>query len=236
MHGCLSSHDLSDGEAGDEGGVRAGISGCYGTGGGADGHGCAGAPRPRCKRRRGSLCSGASGDIRHDDRHGSESHDGRPPHGSDVLLRASAAETRPQVLPCHVCFRQPRVRQDIESYADCGICAERACAVCLRECGGHATSMERSESGGHERGGGGEGRGDGWGGPERGVGNASFEMRDVGEQEWQKQKRSRDLEAGGDAAWHGKGQVRRVCSKCCVERGSEGEVWCLRCLKSDAYS
>jgi len=24
-----------------------------------------------------------------------------------------------------------------------------------------------------------------------------------------------------------------VCSRCCVERGTEGEVWCLRCLRAE---
>ena len=25
----------------------------------------------------------------------------------------------------------------------------------------------------------------------------------------------------------------KVCSRCCVERGSEGEVWCLGCLRAE---
>jgi hypothetical protein len=25
----------------------------------------------------------------------------------------------------------------------------------------------------------------------------------------------------------------RICSRCCVERGTEGEVWCLGCLRAE---
>lgn len=31
----------------------------------------------------------------------------------------------------------------------------------------------------------------------------------------------------------GQGHKGMVCSRCCVERGTEGEVWCLGCLRAE---
>jgi hypothetical protein len=29
------------------------------------------------------------------------------------------------------------------------------------------------------------------------------------------------------------GHRGRICSRCCVERGAEGDVWCLGCLRTE---
>ncbi|PGH09639.1 hypothetical protein AJ80_07668 [Polytolypa hystricis UAMH7299] len=39
--------------------------------------------------------------------------------------------------PCHICHRRPTTRSVVDAYADCEICNERACYICLRECAGH---------------------------------------------------------------------------------------------------
>ncbi|KAL2809873.1 hypothetical protein BJX63DRAFT_341164 [Aspergillus granulosus] len=36
--------------------------------------------------------------------------------------------------PCHICHRRPTTRELLEAYADCDLCGERACFVCLRQC------------------------------------------------------------------------------------------------------
>jgi hypothetical protein len=38
--------------------------------------------------------------------------------------------------PCHVCHRRPTTRSVLDAYADCELCGERACYICLRECNG----------------------------------------------------------------------------------------------------
>lgn len=46
------------------------------------------------------------------------------------------------------------------------------------------------------------------------------------------EQKQRKGEGGGDAdgSWNGSGHRRVICSQCCVERGSEGDVVCLGCL------
>ncbi|CAG8216713.1 unnamed protein product [Penicillium salamii] len=43
---------------------------------------------------------------------------------------ASASALR----PCHICHRRPTTRQVLDAYADCDLCHERACFICLRQC------------------------------------------------------------------------------------------------------
>lgn len=40
----------------------------------------------------------------------------------------------PLLRPCHVCHRKPTTRVMLDAYADCELCGERACYICLREC------------------------------------------------------------------------------------------------------
>ncbi|EYE93803.1 uncharacterized protein EURHEDRAFT_378794 [Aspergillus ruber CBS 135680] len=42
----------------------------------------------------------------------------------------SAASLR----PCHICYRRPTTRELLDAYADCDLCGERACYICLRQC------------------------------------------------------------------------------------------------------
>ncbi|BDD59105.1 hypothetical protein MAP00_004343 [Monascus purpureus] len=36
--------------------------------------------------------------------------------------------------PCHICHRRPTTREVLDAYADCDLCGERACYICLRQC------------------------------------------------------------------------------------------------------
>ncbi|KAE8377541.1 hypothetical protein BDV26DRAFT_263467 [Aspergillus bertholletiae] len=36
--------------------------------------------------------------------------------------------------PCNVCHRRPTTKEVLDAYADCDICGERSCYICLRQC------------------------------------------------------------------------------------------------------
>lgn len=36
--------------------------------------------------------------------------------------------------PCHICYRRPTTRELLDAYADCDLCGQRACYICLRQC------------------------------------------------------------------------------------------------------
>lgn len=47
----------------------------------------------------------------------------------------SYPSTSPSALrPCHICHRRPTTRQVLDAYADCDLCSQRACFICLRQC------------------------------------------------------------------------------------------------------
>ncbi|KAJ5369490.1 hypothetical protein N7509_014102 [Penicillium cosmopolitanum] len=49
----------------------------------------------------------------------------------------TTSTTHPSALrPCHICHRRPTTRQVLDAYADCDLCAQRACYICLRLCDG----------------------------------------------------------------------------------------------------
>lgn len=137
---------------------------------------------------------------------------------------------RPKVdlSPCHICRRKPTVKSELDAFADCEECMERTCYICIRECLGigvrdhKVVEMEQdSESlhlsftgtydgmdlGGHNR---------------FGFANTYdtpvFDCDGVEEKDWRNQSQS--------------AHKRMICSRCCVEKGTEGEVWCLGCLRS----
>ncbi|KAF3387400.1 hypothetical protein F1880_001436 [Penicillium rolfsii] len=52
-----------------------------------------------------------------------------------IVPLASYPSTSPSALrPCHICHRRPTTRQVLDAYADCDLCGERACFICLRQC------------------------------------------------------------------------------------------------------
>lgn len=62
----------------------------------------------------------------------------------------------PLLRPCHICHRRPTTRAVLDAYADCELCGERSCYICLRECNGPDCSRyspSSGGSGGHKHGG-----------------------------------------------------------------------------------
>ncbi|KAJ5212729.1 uncharacterized protein N7498_004375 [Penicillium cinerascens] len=58
-----------------------------------------------------------------------------PPVSPKSLVPLPYQSTSPSALrPCHICHRRPTTRHVLDAYADCVLCAERACFICLRQC------------------------------------------------------------------------------------------------------
>lgn len=58
-----------------------------------------------------------------------------PPVSPKTIVPLAYPSTSPSALrPCHICHRRPTTRQVLDAYADCDLCAERACFICLRQC------------------------------------------------------------------------------------------------------
>jgi hypothetical protein len=58
-----------------------------------------------------------------------------PPVSPKTLVPLSYPSTSASALrPCHICHRRPTTRHVLDAYADCDLCAERACFICLRQC------------------------------------------------------------------------------------------------------
>lgn len=92
--------------------------------------------------------------------------------------------------PCHICYRKPTVRSDLDSFANCESCGKRTCYICIRECEGYMSGYDADVKNDHE------------------LEHLEEPMK--------------KLEHKG-----------MICSRCCVERGAEGEVWCLGCLRAE---
>jgi hypothetical protein len=41
---------------------------------------------------------------------------------------------KPNLAPCHICWRGPRLKKDLDSYTDCRRCKKRTCYICIRQC------------------------------------------------------------------------------------------------------
>ncbi|KAL2133948.1 hypothetical protein VTI74DRAFT_1366 [Chaetomium olivicolor] len=137
---------------------------------------------------------------------------------------------------CHICSRKPQKKSDLDSFADCEGCGQRSCYVCIRECLGWGpnpptetnvsdvppltTSTATSEDG-----------------------DASFTMLDADADVVEDHSplppppplppqalpRARTVREGH--GWtRGGGHRQMVCSRCCVEKGQDGDVVCLGCL------
>ncbi|KAJ5489549.1 hypothetical protein N7539_004439 [Penicillium diatomitis] len=58
-----------------------------------------------------------------------------PPVSPKTLVPLSYPPTSASALrPCHICHRRPTTRQVLDAYADCDMCQQRACFICLRQC------------------------------------------------------------------------------------------------------
>ncbi|KAH7022969.1 hypothetical protein EDB80DRAFT_696154 [Ilyonectria destructans] len=129
---------------------------------------------------------------------------------------ASASRFAPRVTsailaPCHICHRRPTKKSDLDSFAQCQGCNERACFVCIRECQGWNLDSGSVLS-------------------EQEILSRSFHMDDVDDH--QSPQQTDNQRAGHDTrkGWAAGGHRAVVCSRCCIERGAEGDVACLGCL------
>ncbi|KAK0670705.1 hypothetical protein QBC41DRAFT_317150 [Cercophora samala] len=133
----------------------------------------------------------------------------RPNLGSRAATTITT--TTSLLTPCHICSRKPTKKSDLDSFADCQGCGQRTCYVCIRECLGWSPTRTPSLQT-----------------------EPSITMIDVDSEEQQQQPPhppvpESDPEDNGWAKGGG-GHRMMVCSRCCVERGADGDVVCLGCL------
>jgi hypothetical protein len=139
---------------------------------------------------------------------------------------ARAGSSAALLAPCHICHRKPTKKSDLDSFAECMGCGQRTCFVCIRACQGWLPEQQLEGDGDQDL-------------------SASYTMHDVDDEEHERhhEKESSDRQQrqhesahapspkkdlrGG---WSGHGHREVICSRCCVERGSEGDVVCLGCL------
>ncbi len=150
-------------------------------------------------------------------------------------------ETGPGLLdlrPCHICHRKPTRKSDLDSYANCEACGERTCYICIRECLGPALPMEAimhridEATEAHEN----------HDDNERFKGDKekdemSFEFHSVMDEKHEMNHGGHERESGDgnhgedlNMMWE---HHRVVCSRCCIEKGADGEVRCLGCLRAE---
>jgi len=147
----------------------------------------------------------------------------------------AAANASADLSPCHICHRKPTVRTDLDSYADCEGCGRRTCYICIRECLGSGVTQDYIEEERH--------------GTEEEYDALAFSFHgDDGHGIFSRGKRRVDTRHSEDHInrsgaddhmghpWD-KGRIvghrDMICSRCCVERGTGGEVWCLGCLRAE---
>ncbi|PMD56578.1 uncharacterized protein K444DRAFT_616429 [Hyaloscypha bicolor E] len=144
--------------------------------------------------------------------------------GAGLAGEKGVARPKIDLSPCHVCWRKPTDKSQLDSYAYCEGCGERTCFVCMRVCEGVGGLESRRM------------------GIIVGDGAFSFELDNpvaVDRQDWQTcsgGSGEEGREEEGRRAWYKdmiEGHRGRICSRCCVERGAEGDVWCLGCLRTE---
>ncbi len=121
--------------------------------------------------------------------------------------------------PCRVCHRRPTKKSDLDSFAACEGCGQRTCFVCLRECPGWVPGRPAGEDEDEDE--------DVL--SEQEALSRSFHMDDVDAGD-QRPPEASGRHAGAESGWTSGGHRQVVCSRCCIERGSEGDVVCLGCL------
>ncbi|KAH8674721.1 hypothetical protein BGZ60DRAFT_514056 [Tricladium varicosporioides] len=161
----------------------------------------------------------------------SPEHDLPPSHNSDphthpTSHHASRAESplvsplsqpiprrKIDLSPCHICYRKPGNHAELDSFADCESCGKRACYICIRQCLGSVAAVERDTE---------MVMGDGdWIGEETEYDGDVESAKGPGNS-------GNSVKLGGNV-----GHKNKICSRCCVERGSEGEVFCLGCVRAE---
>ena len=152
---------------------------------------------------------------------------------SQQLHHATTLDPKPSprtatLTPCHICHRKPTKKSHLDSFAQCQGCGERTCFVCIRECLGWNVDHDGSVI------------------SEQEVLSRSFHMDEADDEPQQDERSDSGHESnteitGTDRKNHGELPTTRkgwdagghrgvVCSRCCIERGTEGDIACLGCL------
>ncbi|KAI1768279.1 hypothetical protein GGR53DRAFT_462533 [Hypoxylon sp. FL1150] len=146
------------------------------------------------------------------------------PQVAQTITTAKSMTTTPALLsPCHICHRKPTKRPDLDSFADCMGCGQRACYVCIRACEGWLPPSLPTEA------------------EYDAQMSESFTMKDAdddfGSTEYLDEPVLHEQQPGTSSdggelqgGWSGRGHRDVICSRCCVERGRDGDVVCLGCL------
>lgn len=90
-------------------------------------------------------------DRRHDTEISTSSLSIADPYDDDAISprtmpapTTTTTNTKLVLRPCHICHRKPSTKVMLDAYADCELCGQRACYICLRECNAsncHANSQ-----------------------------------------------------------------------------------------------
>lgn len=128
---------------------------------------------------------------------------------------AEERKAKIDLSPCHICRRKPTIKAELDAFANCEGCSKRTCYICIRACPGMALEMACITEGDYD------------------ALALSFHAE---EQHMDFGSRATiDDISSMDMAWEKRrmpGHRRRICSRCCVEKGEDGEVWCLGCLRT----
>ena len=151
-----------------------------------------------------------------------------PSCGNRVLQDQMDAVNRPatrttnSLAPCNVCHRRPTKKSELDSYADCEGCGHRTCFICMRQCAGWlpegeatATDMEDASLLSEQE-----------------VLSRSFHMDDAppADNKDEHEERGAEDPKDGSKGWATGGHRGMVCSRCCIEKGVDGDIICLGCL------
>lgn len=141
---------------------------------------------------------------------------------TDTCSDAGVRLTTKVLAPCYICHRRP-TKHSLDSFAQCEGCDEQTCFVCIRQCHGRGDMVSVLL--------------------EQEALSRSFQMEDVDQpptsgdsnKNYSARPAEKKPEHASDAhritpEWTACGHRSVVCSRCCVERGPEGEVTCLGCL------
>ncbi|KAK3337255.1 hypothetical protein B0T19DRAFT_66321 [Cercophora scortea] len=156
-----------------------------------------------------------------------------PPREDETTRERSAAgrtSTPANLMSrCHICFRKPSRKSDLNSFADCQGCGQRTCYVCIRECLGSWPHLRNGMLKDRRK-------------PELPSpivslpNEESFTMLDADTEPdpiWKGEQLPADRDHHpplDPSGWASGGHRQMICSACCVEKGQDGDAVCLGCL------
>ncbi|PGH08040.1 hypothetical protein GX51_01481 [Blastomyces parvus] len=155
-------------------------------------------------------------------------NDDDSPSTSSISQANNKNTPHPSLSPCHICHRRPTTRSTLDAYADCDLCAERTCYICLRECMAVDCNGPRSLPNPNP-------------GPSYGKDNNNYNNNDNNNNdgggskasEWRGKispANSRPGRADEGGEEHGEKMGRKVCSWCAVESVLDGGGEIVRCF------